>query len=147
MEFGSYFNFLIRILDAKFNIDWDVELFKNNTIKFLIISPSEDELAESIMFLEAIQIIEDAKNLKGHLLENYEEYEYEPEEEDEWEYDNEYEYEYEDEDELKDFENIAEMEDFSSEETWNIKPEKEIYFILQFENEEGIDEFMEKEFS
>lgn len=147
MEFGSYFNFLIRMLDVKFSIDWDVKMFKNNTLKFFISSPSEDELAETIMFLEAIQIIEDAKNLGAQIIENYEEYEYKPEEEDEWEYENEYDYEYEDADELEDFENIGEMEDYSSEETWNVKPEKEIYFILQFETEDGIDEFMEKEFS
>lgn len=153
MEFDSYLNFLISILDTKFNIDRDVELLKNNTIKFFISSTSVDERVENIMLLEATQIIEDAKKFGGSLLENYEDYEDGQEEEDEIES------EYEDEEEMEEFEEDFEFPEEAGEEEPEIeiylvfqleesevKPEKEIYFIIQFEDSDSLDKFIDKEF-
>ena len=133
---NSDFNmdFIMRIMNLKYSLDYDLDLFKNCILKFYIITSSEDELAESVMLIDATRIIDDAQILGANLLEDYEKYE-EREDDDEYCGDDDL-----DEEEFDLF--IEGLFD----ETWKEEDEKSIFFILQFESEEDIDKFIDMEF-
>lgn len=133
---NSDFNmdFIMRIMNLKYSLDYDLDLFKNCILKFYIITSSEDELAESVMLIDATRIIDEAQILGANLLEDYEKYE-EREDDDEYCGDDDL-----DEEEFDLF--IEGLFD----ETWKEEDEKSIFFILQFESEEDIDKFIDMEF-
>lgn len=133
---NSDFNmdFIMRIMNLKYSLDYDLDLFKNCILKFYIITSSEDELAESVMLIDATRIIDEAQILGANLLEDYEKYE-EKEDDDEYCGDDDL-----DEEEFDLF--IEGLFD----ETWKEEDEKSIFFILQFESEEDIDKFIDMEF-
>ncbi len=154
--------FILRIMNLKYSLDYDVDVFKDCVLKFYIFISSDDELAESMLISDALRIISKAQILGANLLEDYEKYEEEEDEDldedvDNEEFEEDEEYEYFSEEQFNDEcgeENTIylEPEDFDiiteglCDEIWEEENEKNIFFILQFENEEVMDRFINMEF-
>lgn len=166
MKEGSYMNsdynmdFIMRIMNLQYSLDYDMDVFNNCILKFYIFISSDDELAESMMLVDALRIIDEAQALGAKLLDEYDECEEENDEENEDEcfeedefYDDD-DYENDDWSDDQDNENVIYLnqEEFDSltegffEEFWE-ENEKSIYFLLQFEKEEDMDNFIKKEFN